>query len=135
VSRCVTLLVFLIFWLLCVPTARAGDYAVAYALDVGGRQETGIVEECRSQASCSFKFRTQAISIELSSIGRDDKVSITIFSSQPGCCFFYGGSRSISRDIGSLVGLYLYEGHKRKGNEFVENLHFGTLFLRFSRME
>ena len=129
------MLVILIFWLGFVPSARAADYAVAYAIDVGGRQETGIVDNCNTQTACNFNLKTQSISIGLSLIGRDEKVNITIYGSRPGCCFFYGGSTSVSRSTESLIGLYLYEGHRRKGNEFVENFHVGTLFLRISRAE
>lgn len=133
--RRVTLLVSLASGGLCATAARAADYAVAYALDAGGRQETGIVDKCVTLSSCEINFKTQAISIGLSSFEQDGRVRITIDGSQPGCCFFYGGSRSVLREFGSQIGLYIYEGHKRNGNEFVENLHFGTLFLRFSRTE
>ncbi|WP_050383864.1 hypothetical protein [Bradyrhizobium pachyrhizi] len=133
--RWAALLVIAIFWLLFVPAARAGDYAVAYALDVGGRQETGIVDKCNTEATCNIEFKTQLISIKLSFFERDKKVKIAIHGARPGCCFFYGGTTSVSRDAGSLVGLTVYEGHQRRGNEFVVNFHIGTLFLRFAQAD
>ena len=126
------LLISQFFWALA---AHASDYTVAYAIDAGGRKETGIVDRCNIQQGCDIKLRTEAISIRLAPTDRDRIVRITISGSQPSCCFFYDGAESVSRDFESLIDLNIYEGHARKRNEFVENLHFGVLFLQFSEAE
>lgn len=130
---CLTLLaVFALFG----PPATAGDYTVTYAFDGREHVETGSAE-CEYRYYCTFKIENAGVSLLLGF--RDvhhTSIGIRVSGVRRGdCCFFFDGVDSVSRDVrGSpLIRLSVYEGHPRRGNEFIQNPSIGVLYLKISR--
>ena len=115
--------------------AAAGDYTITYAFDGPEAIETGKAEcECRSY--CEIKFENAGVSLSLGfRDARHTSLGISAYAPRrANCCFFSDGVDSVSRDIrvSSLIRLRVYEGHRRRGNEFIQNLPIGLVYLKIS---
>jgi len=111
----------------------AGDYKVDYAIDVHGVAESGETSECSYGRSCRLEFRESHIYVYLIFNGASNKrFSVTIHGRDDACCYFSDGDTSKmfieNRQINKLK---VFEGRRRRGNEFVRNEPIGTLFLAF----
>ncbi len=139
-------LVILAFGILGAGGAVAGDYTVSYAFDgtapedaaagTSPLNETGTMKECAYGAHCGIELTKSDLSISvIVTRSKRDTVSVRAYRHQAGqaCCYFSDGERYVSRELGhDIIRLHLYEGHPRRGNEFVQNLHLGVLYLQFS---
>lgn len=133
--------------------AVAGDYTVSYAFDgttaqdvaaavTSSLNEQGTRQDCTYGTFCTIRLSKSDLEIrlDLSQLERDKK---RIFVSANGgrtqglaCCYFSDGESTVSRELREpLVKLHIYDGHRRKGNEFVQNLHLGVLYLQFSDLK
>lgn len=128
--------------------AFAGDYTVSYAFDGTTREdvaagvmsslsEEGTTKECQYETRCTIKLTKSDLTISLS-VKRSGSQKVTVFayggrSRDAGCCYFWGGDRLAARELAEpLLRLWIYEGQARKGNEYVENIPLGLLYLQFS---
>ncbi len=129
--------VLLVAFLWQSPQAFAGDFTVAYAFEVGDQIETGKMSECEYRYFCTISLKKLGLYVDLSFW--DPKRNMVVVGAhgdrRPNCCFFADGARSVSRSARSMIRLNVYEGHARRGNEFVRNAPFGVLNLQFSDMK
>ena len=129
----------------------AGDYTVSYAFDgtttedvVAGAtsalNEEGITKECQYETHCTIELTKSDLTISLR-VERSGSHKVVVFadggrSRGVGCCYLWGGDRLAERELSEpLLRLYLYEGHSRKRNEYVQNLPLGLLYLQFSDLK
>jgi hypothetical protein len=129
--------VLLAFLILSSGAAFAGDYTVAYAFDTGDLIETGQREKCEYSEECKITLEKTELTIRLAFWHPDvDKVHVWVSDQRPGCCFFSDGVETVSHDArGASISLNVFEGRKRKRNEFIQNTPVGVLYLRFSDMK
>ena len=118
--------------------AAAADYIVAYALDGIENIETGGAE-CEYRSYCDIKFENAGVLLSLGfRDARHTSLGIRAYAPRrANCCFFSDGVDSVSRDIrvSSLIRLHVYEGHRRRGNEFKQNLPIGVVYLKISDLQ
>jgi hypothetical protein len=122
-----------------VSKARAGDYHVAYAINVRGLSESGKYAECVYEKGCLLKFeRTPfriALNVSRGSEGqRYHSILVRIHDSDSAhCCYFADGGDKIWLHAGAMPfhQLAIFEGRKRLGNEYVRNIKIGDIFLAF----
>jgi len=127
--------VFLTLALLFNLPATAGDYTVTYAFDGVETTETGKAE-CEYRSHCRIDFENAGMSLSLGfRDSRRASIDIAVYGlRRANCCFFFDGVSSVSRDLSgmSLIRLHVYEGHRRRGNEFIQNAPIGVLNLNIS---
>lgn len=142
--------IIMIFATVLLPSvdAFAGDYTVSYAFDgttkedfVAGAtsslNEEGATKVCLYERSCTIELRKSDLTISID-VRRSSRHEVVVYayggrSRSAGCCYFSGGDTRIEGDLGQpLLRLRIYEGHARKRNEVVQNLHLGLLYLQFS---
>lgn len=130
-SVCAALAVFL----LSNSSASAGDYSLTYAIDANDRHDAGKIETCVYDKPCEIQPIGFGLSIFLSFIRANHRwVELHIFG-EPGCCYSADANRTINLEIKpGLLRVPLYEGRKRRQNEFVRNERFGILYLEFSNL-
>lgn len=142
-------LVVLVVAFLRVTTALAGDYTVSCAFDATTEQdvragvtsplnEAGTSRECAYDAHCRIELTKPDLSITvIVTRSKRDTVFISANRGQPSraCCYFSDGRSYVFQEIEpGPLHLGLCEGHARKGNEFVQNLYLGILYLQFSNL-
>ncbi len=128
--------------------ALAGDYAVSYAFDgttkedvaagaTSSLNEEGATKECLYGKSCTIELTKSDLTISID-VRRSRRHEVVVYayggrSRSAGCCYFSGGETRVEGDLTQpLLRLRIYEGHARKRNEVVQNLHLGLLYLQFS---
>lgn len=115
--------------------AAAGDYSITYAFDGPEGTETGSTE-CEFQSYCKIKFENAGVSLwlEFQDIHHTRLHIAAHALRRANCCFFSDGVDSVDRDIrmSSLIRLHVFEGHRRRGNEFIQNAPIGVLYLKIS---
>ena len=114
----------------------AADYTVSYALDAGDLTDAGN-GHCKFEEHC--RLRSEKVGLEVWLTFYDpthEKVDISVYGTngRQSCCFFYDGVESVSRNTESLIRLRVYEGRRRKQNEFRLNMPLGVLYLQFPDM-
>ncbi|GEC47413.1 hypothetical protein ACK28Q_28905 [Bradyrhizobium japonicum] len=131
--------------------AFAGDYTVSYAFDGTTREdvsagatsslnEEGTTKECQYDRHCTIELTKSDLTISLS-VKRSGRRKVVVYadggrSRSAGCCYFSGGDRQAESELTqSLLRLYIYEGHARKRNEYVQNPPLGLLYLQFSDLK
>lgn len=134
-KRAIFVLLIIVLWQ--SPPAFAGDYAVSYAFEVGDQIETGKTDECEYRDLCTISLKKLGLYVDLSFWDpKRNKVVVGAYvDRRSNCCFFADGARSVSRSARSMIRLNVYEGHARRGNEFIRNAPFGILNLQFSDMK
>jgi hypothetical protein len=111
--------------------AFAGDYTVAYALEIGGKTETGKVDNCQYTKQCEIASKDFGLSIFTYFIYPENRDVYVTVEGKKGCCYFNDGNESISLDSRRPIpGMAIFEGHARRKNEFVQNNRLGTLYLK-----
>ena len=129
-----SLLLSALYLLLLCSKVLAGDYQVAYAIDVHGVREAGKYVECVYRSLCSLTFEKSSIRITIGSNGgrRSHFVVVNIYDGTS-CCFFYDGGSTITIDGDTPYHqLAIFEGKKRLGDELVFNKKVGNIFLGFT---
>lgn len=128
--------------------AFAGDYTVSYAFDGTTREdvaagamsalnEEGTSRECQYERPCTIELMKSDLTISID-VRRSSLHQVVVYadggrSRSAGCCYFSGGDTRAQLDLTQpLLRLRIYEGHARKRNEVVQNLHLGLLYLQFS---
>ncbi|MCK1387378.1 hypothetical protein [Bradyrhizobium sp. 21] len=128
--------------------AFAGDYTVSYAFDGTTKEhvaagatnsfnEAGIAKECQYDRPCTIELTKSDLTISLN-VQRSGRHKVVVFadggrSRSIGCCYFSGGEQRAEGDLTQpMLWLRMYEGHARKRNEVVQNIHLGLLYLQFS---
>jgi hypothetical protein len=121
---------FLLFTL--NANAFAGDYTVAYAIEVDGQFETGKVDRCEYTKQCVIESK-DGLKISTYFIYPENRtVSVTVYG-RAGCCYFSDGRDSAFYDSHERIpSMAIFEGHARRRNEFVQNYRLGTLYLKIS---
>ncbi|MCK1475528.1 hypothetical protein IVB27_12100 [Bradyrhizobium sp. 197] len=134
--------------LLLSVDAFAGDYAVSYAFDGTTREdvaagttsslnETGTAKECQYDRPCTIELTKSDLMISLN-VQRSGRHKVVVFadggrSRSIGCCYFSDGEQRAEGDLAQpMLWLRIYDGHARKRNEVVQNIHLGLLYLQFS---
>ncbi|MGY8706359.1 hypothetical protein RAD16_11530 [Bradyrhizobium sp. 18BD] len=129
----------------------AADYTVSYAFDGTTRadvaagatsvlNEEGIAKECRYERYCTIELTKSDLTISIK-VERSGYHKAVVFadggrSRDIECCYFSDGDRMAARELTQpLLRLYIYEGHARKRNEYVQNLPLGLLYLQFSDLK
>lgn len=131
-SICAALLAFL---LLSTVDASAGDYSVTYAIDANGKNDAGKIETCNYSKPCEIKPVGFGLWIFLTFIHPNHRWVELDVSGQPGCCYSADADSTINLEIRpGLLRVPIYQGRKRRGNEFVQNKRFGVVYLEFSNM-
>ena len=74
--------------------AFAGDYTVAYALEIGDQTETGKAENCEYVRRCEIKTDTFGLSIFTFFIYPENRTAHVTVGGKKGCCFFTDGNQS-----------------------------------------
>jgi hypothetical protein len=137
--------------LLASVDAFAGDYTVSYAFDgttredvaagaTSSRNEAGTTKECQYEKPCTIDLMRSDLTISID-VRRSNRHEVVVYayggrSHSAGCCLFSGGEQRAEGDLAQpLLWLRIYEGHARKRNEFVENIHLGLLHLQFSDLK
>ncbi|WP_426419513.1 hypothetical protein [Bradyrhizobium genosp. A] len=130
--------------------AFAGDYAVSYAFDgeteegvatgaTNPLNEVGTTNECQYDRPCTIELTKSDLTISLN-VQRSGRHKVVVFadggrSRSIGCCYFSGGERRAEGDLTQpTLWLRIYDGHARKRNEVVQNIHLGLLYLQFSSL-
>lgn len=129
--------------------AFAGDYTVSYAF--GGTEdgvatgatnplnEVGTMKECQYDSPCTIELTKSDLTISLN-VQRSGRHKVVVFadggrSRSIGCCYFSGGEQRAEGDLTQpMLWLRIYDGHARKRNEVVQNIHLGLLYLQFSNL-
>jgi len=128
--------------------ASAGDYSVSYAFDGTTKEgvatgateslnEAGITKECLYDRPCTIELTKSDLTISLN-VQRSARHKVVVFadgggSRSIGCCYFSGGEQRAEGDLTQpMLWLRIYDGHARKRNEVVQNIHLGLLYLQFS---
>ena len=131
--------------------AFAGDYTVSFAFDGTTRadvaagvtsalNEEGSTKECQYGRRCTIELRKSDLTISFT-VERSSYHEVVVFadggrSRSAGCCYFSGGDSLARKRLAEpLLRLWLYEGHARKRNEYVENIPLGLLYLQFSDLK
>lgn len=134
--------------LLLSVDAFAGDYTVSYAFDgttsedvaagaTSSLNEEGAAKECQYDRPCTIELTKSDLTISID-VRRSSRHEVVVYayggrSRSAGCCYFSGGDTRAKLDLTQpLLRLRIYEGHARKRNEVVQNLHLGLLYLQFS---
>lgn len=138
---------------LALPSgAFAGDFAVSYAFDgttgqdvaaavISALNEQGTKKDCRYDTLCEIELSKSDLSITFDLRRDRDRKDISVYVNGRGsrsfnCCTFGGGDQTFSRNFWEpLVRVPIYEGHRRRGNEYVQNLYLGVLYLQFSDLK
>ena len=115
--------------------SRAGDYVVSWAFDAGDKNETGIRADCVYTERCTVKPEKSDFEVELTFWRPKPRIARIRISTVLGCCYFSQGDSFVERDTASLIRLGVYEGRRRKGNEYVLNAPVGVLYLQFSDLK
>jgi hypothetical protein len=109
---------------------RAGDYKVAYALDIKGRKISGVLDECNFGKVCRKNIDELALGIGVIAENAGDRRVFVAIDGSGGCCFFSDGVDSMRIDSTERLNqLPVFEGIRRSGNEFVRNQRIGTLYI------
>ncbi len=131
--------------------AFAGDYTVSYAFDsargddvaagaTSSLNEAGTTRDCWYEKYCSISLPKADLTITFT-VQRSSRHQVVVYadggrSRRAGCCYFSGGeSRAAIELTQPLLYLRIYEGHARKRNEVVQNIHLGLLYLQFSDLK
>jgi hypothetical protein len=128
------LLGFLVASACCIATARAGDYAVGYAIDANGVQETGKLE-CDFRSSCEVKIERLAMNLRIYASEARDRSATVELRGPPGCCVLSSKRNRWGADIDTREQFHtlpIAEGRPSRKLEFVLNRGIGTLYLGFS---
>ena len=137
--------------LLASVDAFAADYTVSYAFDGTTREdvaagatsslnEAGTTKECQYETSCTIELTKSDLTISLI-VKRSGRRKVVVYadggrSRSTGCCYFSDGLRLVESELTQpLLRLYIYEGHARKRNEYVQNLPLGLLYLQLSDLK
>lgn len=130
------LLGLVMFCCLSAP-AMAGDYVVAYAIDAYGNHEFGKLENCTYKSVCTTRDNRLEFTIFVIVNGpHDQNASVSMSRPRSGCCLFSDGDDSKQFDVREPVNSFtIFEGRKRKQNEFVRNRMIGTLYIAFSNSQ
>ncbi|QQO36481.1 hypothetical protein JJC00_13410 [Bradyrhizobium diazoefficiens] len=130
--------------------AFAGDYTVSYAFDgtttegvatgaANPLNEVGTAKECQYDSPCTIELTKSDLTISLN-VQRSGRHKVVVFadggrSRSIGCCYFSGGEQRAEGDLTQpMLWLRIYDGHARKRNEVVQNIHLGLLYLQFSNL-
>jgi hypothetical protein len=125
---------FLLF--IMSANAFAGDYTIAYALDLGGQIETGKVDRCEYITPCVIDSSSSGLKISIYFNPLESRTMSVSVDGKPGCCYFTDGRDSRSFDTREpLPSMAIFEGHARRGNEFVQNNRLGTLYLKLLNLQ
>lgn len=112
--------------------AFAGDYTVAYALEIGNQTETGQVDNCEYAKQCEIRVKDFGLSIFTFFIYPENRKAYVTIGGRKGCCYFTDGNESVALDSRERIPpMPIFEGRPRVKNEFVQNNRLGTLYLRF----
>jgi hypothetical protein len=125
----------LVAFALTSTTSRAGDYVVSWAFDAGDKNETGIRADCVYTKLCIIKPEKSDFTVDLTFWRPKSRVARIEISRVFGCCYFAQGESFVERGTDSLIRLGVYEGRRRKGNEYVLNAPVGILYLQFSDLK
>jgi hypothetical protein len=134
--------------LLASVDAFAGDYVVSYAFDGATKEdaaagatsslnEAGTMKECQYDRPCTIELTKSDLTISLN-VQRSGRHKVVVFadggrSRSIGCCYFSGGERRAESDLTQpMLWSRIYDGHARRRNEVVQNIHLGLLYLQFS---
>ena len=122
--------------------AFAGDYTVSYALDAGDLKDSGTSHDCTYGQSCTIRSDKLDLSVIVAVYLPDRRkpkhASISVLGgrSRLDCCFFPDGVSDFDFDFEKpFVKIGVYEGRRRRRNEFVLNSPLGILYLQFSDTE
>lgn len=126
--------VFFAFLLLNV-SASAGDYSVAYAIDVDGKNDAGKIENCEYTKVCMIESVSSGLSISMGFFHPDHRGVELEVKGPPGCCYSGDAIRTFYLEVKpGLLRVPIYHGQARRENEFVQNERFGVLYLEFSNL-
>jgi hypothetical protein len=131
--------------------AFAGDYTLSYAFDgttmenattgaTNALNEVGTTKECQYDRRCTIELTKSDLTISLN-VQRSGGHKVAVLadggrSRSINCCFFSGGEKRAEGDLTQpMLWLRIYDGHARKRNEVVENIHLGLLYLSFSDLK
>jgi hypothetical protein len=125
-----------LLFLCMTENVSAGDYTVAYALEVGDQKDAGKTATCEYAKPCEIVSQDLGLHILLDFVYPSHSnlyVSVRRIRGGRACCFFADGEQSFSMDPHqSFRGMSIFEGHARRRNEFIENSKLGTLYLGFT---
>lgn len=111
--------------------AWAGDYQVAYAIELRDKKVTGTLE-CTYGQFCRADVKELAVSVTVH-IRRPQDYDASISIDGRGCCYFSDGTDRNHLDLTQKVSaLSLFEGRKRRGMEVVTNVRVGFLYVAVS---
>jgi hypothetical protein len=112
----------------------AGDYTVAYAVEVGDQKDMGKIATCEYAKPCEIGSLGLSILLDFIYPSHSNLyLSVRRIRGDSACCFFADGKESLSMDPHQLFrSMSRLEGHARRGNEFIENSKLGTLYLGFT---
>jgi hypothetical protein len=94
--------------------------------------------ECTYGRSCELEFKETYISIFLTVniYSKRTTTSVYISGAATGCCYFSDGDSYKIFDTNTMllkynryIGLDIFEGRRRRGNEGVGNFKIGTVFF------
>lgn len=113
--------------------ASAGDYAVAYAVELHEDTITGRFENCVYGQVCQKQIESTGLIMGIIIKGAFDGNGSLSLTGRGGCCFFFDGSRSTRVGASSSVAVPIFEGKQRLRNELVLNHAVGSLHIAISK--
>jgi hypothetical protein len=128
----------LLFLLAATAGAHAGDYAVAWGIEVRGTRDSGTAEECAYNVRCKIRSEKTGLTIDFDyrhdEKRRDDSVYVHV-EDEDGRSFILDDAKRLAVIDPSRRRLHqipIWVGRARRRNEVVENHWIGTLYLGFS---
>ncbi len=116
-------------------SGQAADYSLAYAIELNGIRDKGVLNECNIRQLCKIHDTRGDVVIWVTINHVDDPIAfLQISGHRRGCCFFDGGSERTFVDASKkLISVPVFAGRRIRGNEVVVgNISVGTLWLSFS---
>ncbi len=123
-----------IFVILSLVTSASPLLASDYTVDLGidsqeGRDAATLVCEYNRICRANFDSLRLQISVE---VFRGGRAYIHLLSDRVACCYFSGAASSLVLDPKvSFSRNLFYEGHKGRGDLFIQNKKKGVLYVRF----
>lgn len=115
--------------------ALAGDYTLNYAIDANGQTGTGKVESCRYEKTCEINSAGLELSLSLDPVGPEGPLLTLNVQGPADCCYSADAALDFYVRVNpGLLRVPVYRGKLRKGDEFVRNERFGTVYLEFSNL-
>jgi hypothetical protein len=113
-------------------SALADDYSVDFGIESDAGKDAGSIG-CVLEQACGAEIESLGLRVTFHAFRREPgRAIVSLYSGDPGCCYFSGGAGSITIDPRTpLSRIPLFKGARARGGLYIENQRVGILYLRF----